>query len=189
MKKLLFLLNCKKMAAITCLGISALAIADPMEIDAHHAGCKHQEHMQDKAFMPPLGFMPPPSMPRFLNGIKLTDEQNDKIFALTYPEIPKKHDRMKQRMQLIRTMQTLSSNDKLDENQVKIVAEKLATIEKEELISKVMIENKIFQTLTAEQRTQLLQNQTQESDSRMMMPMHFTPMHSTKDQPHHQNTF
>lgn len=189
MKKLLFLLNCKKMAAVTCLGVSALAIADPMDIDAHHSGCKHQEHMQDKALMPPPGFMPPPSMPRFLLGIKLTDEQNDKIFALTYPEIPKKHDRMKQRIQLIKAMQALSSNDKLDENQVKLVAEKLAMLEKEELISKVIIENKIFQTLTTEQRTQLLKSQTQESDTNMMMPMHFAPMHGMKDQPHRNNTF
>lgn len=189
MKKLLFSLNYKKMAAITCLGISALAIAEPNDMDAHHSGCKHQEHIQDKAFMPSPEFMPPPSMPRFLFGIKLTEEQNDKIFALTYPEIPKKHDRMKQRVQLIKSIQALSSSEKFDEGEAKIIAEKLATIDKEELVSNSIIENKIFQILTTEQRSQLLKNQTQESDPKMMRPIHFIPTHGIIDRAHHQDTF
>lgn len=164
MKPLLALFNCKKIMAITCLSISALAIAEPMNIDDHHADCKHPEHMQGQPFMPPPAFMPPPGMPRFLNGIKLTEEQNDKIFTLTYPEIPKKHERMKQKIQLIKSIQTLSSSEKLDENQLRVIAEKLATIEKEELITTTTIENKIFQILTPEQRAELVKNQTQEPD-------------------------
>ena len=175
--------------AIACLGISALAIADPMNMDEHHAGCKHSEHMQGQAVMPPPGFMPPLGIPRFLSGIKLTEEQNDKIFALTYPEIPKKHERMKQKMQLIKSIQALSSSEKLDENQLKVVAEKVASIEKEELINNTVIENKIFQILSPEQRAQLIKKQTEEPDGKMMMPMHFTPMHGIPNQAHHPNTF
>lgn len=189
MKQLLALFNYKKIIAMACLGLSALAIADPMNMDEHHTGCKHSEHMQGQAFIPPPGFMPPPGMPRFLSGIRLTEEQNDKIFALTYPEIPKKHERMKQKMQLIKSIQSLSSSEKLDENQLKVVAEKLASIEKEELINNTVIENKVFQVLTPEQRAQLVKNQTEEPNGKMMMPMHFTPMPSMTNQPHHPNTF
>ena len=85
-------------------------------------------------------------------------------------------------MQLIKSVQALSSSDKFDENRVRTIAEKLALIEKDEIISNITMESKMFQILTPEQRNQVLKAQ-QDLDAPMLMPLH-----GVKDQPYHQSS-
>ena len=99
--------------------------------------------------------------PRFLHGIALTFEQEDKIFALNYAEVPKVREQIKQRHALHQELRQVSQAPQFDESKAKVITDKLANLEKEGALNRARTENKVLAVLTPEQREQALKNKEQ----------------------------
>ncbi len=108
--------------------------------------------------------IPPPNISPFMFGLNLTNDQEDKIFEIIYPGIPKHRNLIKQKQQLIISLRDLSKSDKFDETLAKIIVDKLIGIEKEELIDKASIDNRIYKILSSEQRYLMLKNQEEQRE-------------------------
>lgn len=93
-----------------------------------------------------------PGMPPYLRGLQLSTAQEDQIFALTYPQIPTMRDQHKQHMQLMDELRTATQADKFDEAKVQQLADKIANLEKEKIVTSARNDAKIFAILTPEQR-------------------------------------
>ena len=96
--------------------------------------------------------MDKPGMPPYLRGLQLSTAQEDQIFALTYPQIPTTRDQHKQHMQLMDELRTATQADKFDETKVQQLADKIANLEKEKIVTRARNDAKIFAILTPEQR-------------------------------------
>lgn len=94
-------------------------------------------------------------IPPYLQGLQLSATQEDQIFALTYPQIPTMRNQHKQRMQLMEELRAASQTDKFDEAKVQQLADKMASLEKEKIMTHARNNAKIFAILTPEQRTKV----------------------------------
>lgn len=131
---------------------TTIALTLPLAAHAEHGNqseqgkyCKH--HKGDK-----LGHM---GMPPHLAGLNLSQEQQDKVFAIFYPQMPKMRDHHKQEAQLKDELRTLSQSDRFDEAKAKQIAHKLATLEKEKALNRAKTRQQVFSLLTPEQRKTL----------------------------------
>ncbi len=109
-----------------------------------HGGKMHHgmgDHDMDKLGMPP-----------YLRGLQLSTTQEDQIFALTYPQILTMRDQHKQHMQLMDELRTATQADKFDEAKVQQLADKIANLEKDKIVTRARNDAKIFAILTSEQQ-------------------------------------
>jgi periplasmic protein CpxP/Spy len=121
--------------------------------------------------------------PPFLHGIALTNEQDDKIFALTHAEAPKMRDHFKQRHQVKQELMQLSHAPTFDEGKANQLADKLASLTREGAINHARLDSKVFALLTPEQREQALKNKARFKEGRGgHLP---TGAHSKRHREHH----
>ena len=152
----------KSILAVTCLTLAATGVAVAHQ-DAHDGQPNHCVKGQHKGHH--MG-MHSAGKPPFLQGIALTSEQEDKVFALTYADLPKTREQMKQRHQLHQELRQLSEAVPFDESKAKQIAEKLANLERDATLSRAKIDSKLFSILTTEQREQVIKNKARFEKSR-----------------------
>lgn len=100
--------------------------------------------------------MQKPHQPRFLKGIDLTDTQKDQIFALTDNQVPKMREHMQARRALKKELRALSGN--YSEAKVKVIADKLAVLERDSVLARARHQHSIMNLLTAAQKKQVAEN-------------------------------
>jgi len=108
-----------------------------------------------------------PFTPPYLRGIDLTEAQKDKVFAITYAQIPAMRDQGKQRHQLMDELRSLTNAPTFDDAKAQQLADKLAGLEKQQVLARVRNEAKILAILTPEQRQQLQEDRKKWEDRKM----------------------
>lgn len=157
----------KKVLLIACLALatSQSVHADFLGSKEHHGQCHRQGMEAGNGGILGMG------IPPHLRDIQLSVEQEDKIFAMFYAEMPKIHEAMKARKSLYTELRSLGKAEPYNESQVRALAEKLATLERDFVINKTRMDNKVYVLLSPEQRAQLEKNESQ--DGGHMTPSHF----------------
>jgi periplasmic protein CpxP/Spy len=97
------------------------------------------------------GFGEPP----FLAGLHLTDEQQDKVFAIVYAAEPAVHEQTKALRKAHEALHELSQSDQYDESRVKSLAEAAAKAESQLTVLRLHTEHEILALLTPDQKKQL----------------------------------
>jgi protein CpxP len=104
-------------------------------------------------FGPPgLGFG---AAPPFLAGLHLTDDQQDKVFAILYAAAPAMREQSKALRKAHEALRDLNESPQYDENRVKGLADSAAKADSELTVLRARTQHEIFALLTAEQRKQL----------------------------------
>lgn len=158
----------KKVLLIACLTLatSQSVHADFLPGKERPGQCHHQGMPAGNGGMVGMG------MPPHLRGLKLSAEQEDKIFAMFHAEMPKIHEAMKARQNLYTELRFLGKAEPYNESQVRALAEKLAALERDFVINKTRMDNKVYGLLSPEQRAQLEKNESQ--DGGHMTPSQFS---------------
>jgi periplasmic protein CpxP/Spy len=99
-----------------------------------------------------FGFGGPPP---FLAGLKLTDEQQDKVFAIVYAAAPALREQAKALRKAHEALHDINESPQYDENKVKGLAESAAKADSQLTVLRVRTEHEIYALLTPEQRKQL----------------------------------
>ena len=105
-------------------------------------------------FGPEMGLglgAPPP----FLDGLHLTDEQQDKVFAIVYAAAPAMREQAKALRKAHEALHELNHSDQYDESRVKGLAEAAAKAESQLTVLHMRTEHEIFALLTPDQKKQL----------------------------------
>ena len=97
------------------------------------------------------GFGPPP----FLDGLKLTDEQQDKVFSIVYAAAPAMRDQEKALRKAHEALRDINASPQYDENRVKELADSAARADSQLTVLRVRTEHEIYALLTPEQKKQL----------------------------------
>lgn len=100
----------------------------------HHAGAGHH------------------GMAPHLRALNLTQDQQDKIFAIMHEQAPAKYAQHKQQRETMESLRTLAQADSFDEAKAQQLTDQLAQLEKEKAMSRLKTEAKITALLTPEQR-------------------------------------
>jgi Spy/CpxP family protein refolding chaperone len=120
----------------------------------------------------PYGAPPPPMMngepgreplPPFLHGIKLTDEQRDKVFDIMHAQVPTMRSREKELQQSRESLHKLALANEFDDLKAKLLAESGARIMAEIALMHARTDAQIYRLLTAEQRRQVTDRQSREA--------------------------
>jgi protein CpxP len=93
--------------------------------------------------------------PPFLHGLHLTDEQQDKVFAIVYAAAPAVREQGKALHKAHEALHELNQSDQYDESRVKSLAEAAAKAESQMTVLRMRTEHEIFALLTPEQKKQL----------------------------------
>lgn len=158
----------KKVVLIACLAIatSQSVYADFLPGKERLGQCHHQGMPAGNGGMVGMG------MPPHLRGLKLSAAQEDKIFAMFHAEMPKIHEAMKARQNLYTELRSLGKAEPYNESQVRALAENLAALERDFVINKTRMDNKVYGLLSPEQRAQLEKSEAE--DAGRMTPSHFS---------------
>lgn len=147
-------LSIKQLLAISTLAIaipfSALSHAEP----SHAEPGKHCDRHDDKRAhgFKHGGSWGEPGVSHHLRALNLTQDQQDKIFAITHEQAPVKYAQRKQHRETLEALRTLAQADKFDEAKAQQLADQLGKLEKEKVLSRLKTEAKISAVLTPEQR-------------------------------------
>ncbi len=142
-------LSIKQLLAISTLAIalpfSALSHAEPGKDCGRHDdkrghGFKHGGNFGESG------------TPRHLKALNLTQDQQDKIFAIVHEQAPAKYTQHKQQRETLEALRTLAQADKFDDAKAQQLADQLGKLEKEKVLSRLKTEAKINAVLTPEQR-------------------------------------
>jgi Spy/CpxP family protein refolding chaperone len=151
-------------AAKFLLAIPIWALALPLTSNAEPM---NKPHCNTLLPMPFEGEESPDGIPAMqgllphLAELNLSETQQDKILLLLRAQTPQIQVHYEeQRFKLINEMRKLSSAESFDEVKVKLVADMLASLEKEIIFNHARIGNQIFMILTPEQRKQLLEKES-----------------------------
>lgn len=90
-----------------------------------------------------------------LHGLKLSEEQRDKVFAVLHAQAPQLRANAKQRRNAVRELRTLALADNYDETRVKALSESLSQTVAVDAMIRSRSANEIYQALTPEQRQQV----------------------------------
>jgi len=115
--------------------------------------------MGPDGFGPGLGAPPP-----FLAGLHLTDEQQDKVFAIVYAAAPALREQAKTLRKAHEALHELNHSDQYDESRVKGLAEAAAKAESQLTVLRMRTEHQIFALLTPEQKKQLEEHRHEASE-------------------------
>jgi protein CpxP len=99
-----------------------------------------------------FGFGGPPP---FLAGLKLTDEQQDKVFSIVYAAAPAMREQEKALRKAHEALHDINESPQYDENKVKSLADSAAKADSQLTVLRVRTEHEIYVLLTPEQRKQL----------------------------------
>jgi len=134
-----------------------MAMGDSCPMSGMGRGGKHGHGagmMNDRGMMGGHGMMP-----RFLHGIDLTEEQQDKVFAILYPLMPGEREHHKAVRELKQQQKALTESANFDAGKLKKLLDAEAKAHAEHKLELAKAHNKIFQLLTDEQKTTLAQRQ------------------------------
>lgn len=136
------------------LAISALAIALPFSASSYAESGKHCNHHDNKAGhgYKHGGHSGKGGMPHHFKALNLTQDQQDKVFAIMHEQAPVKYAQHKQQRETMEALRTLAQADKFDEAKAQQLSEQLGKLEKEKALSRIKTEAKINALLTPEQR-------------------------------------
>jgi protein CpxP len=93
--------------------------------------------------------------PPFLAGLRLTDDQQDKVFAVLYAAAPAMREQAKALRKAHEALRDLNDSPQYDENRVKGLADSAAKADSQLTVLRVHTEHEIYALLTPEQRKQL----------------------------------
>jgi protein CpxP len=93
--------------------------------------------------------------PPFLAGLKLTDEQQDKVFAIVYAAAPAMREQVKALRKAHEALRDINASPQYDENRVKGLADSAAKADSQLTVLRVRTEHEIYALLTPEQKKQL----------------------------------
>lgn len=110
----------------------------------------HMESGPGPGMGPGFGAPPP-----FLAGLHLTDEQQDKVFAIVYAAEPAIHEQTKALRKAHEALHELNQADQFDESKVKSLAEAAAKAESQLTVLRMRTEHQIVALLTPDQKKQL----------------------------------
>ncbi len=118
------------------LAISTLAIALPFSALSHAEPGKDCGKHGDKRghSFKHGGNRGEPGVPPHLRALNLTQDQQDKIFAITHDQAPAKYAQHKQQRETMEQLRTLAQADKFDEAKAQQLADQLGKLEKEKVL-------------------------------------------------------
>jgi periplasmic protein CpxP/Spy len=111
--------------------------------------------MPHENFLPPL---PPPfpgANPPFLRDLKLTETQQDKLFALAHEQAPLVRERTKASFKAMDELRGLAASNNFDANKARRLADAYGQATAQLALMHAEMEVKVRALLTAEQRQQL----------------------------------
>lgn len=112
--------------------------------------------MMGKGMMGGMG--DPDHKPPFLRGIDLTEEQRDKIFEITYSQIPVHRTFRKEMRKLQQQMHDLPLSADYDDDKMKKLVDAQTKLQAEHMLKMAEAHNKIYKLLTDEQRKELAEH-------------------------------
>ena len=137
----------------------SLAAPSPGPDSGHDGRCGGPDMHAFRGPPPGPEFGPPGvafgAPPPFLAGLHLTDDQQDKVFAILYAAAPAMREQSKALRKAHEALRDLNESPQYDENRLKGLADSAAKADSELTVLRVRTEHEIFALLTAEQRKQL----------------------------------
>jgi Spy/CpxP family protein refolding chaperone len=94
---------------------------------------------------------------RFLHGIKLTDAQRDKIFAIRYAQIPTMREKMKVIHKAHEELRGMATSPQYDEARAKAAVDAAARAKADMTLMRIRSTHEVYALLTPEQRAQVEQ--------------------------------
>ncbi|MES2637619.1 MAG: Spy/CpxP family protein refolding chaperone [Pseudomonadota bacterium] len=137
------------------LAISTLAIALPFSALSHADTGKHcnkHDSNHGHSYKHSTNWGGKTGIPHHLHALKLTQDQQDKIFAIVHEQAPAKYAQRKQQREAMKQLRTLSQADQFDEPKAQQLTDQLAKLEKDKTMSRLVTQAKINALLTPEQR-------------------------------------
>lgn len=104
------------------------------------------------------GMGDPDHKPPFLRGVDLTEEQRDKIFEITYAQIPVHRTFRKEMHKLQQQMHQLPLSADYDAGKMKKLVDTQTKLQAEHMLKMAEAHNKIYKLLTDEQRKELAEH-------------------------------
>jgi Spy/CpxP family protein refolding chaperone len=98
--------------------------------------------------------------PAFLEGLKLTDEQEDKVFAILHAAAPGLREQAKAARKAQEGLRELGTSAQYDDARAKALTDAAAKAESQLALLHIRAEHEIYSILTAEQRAQLVDRRT-----------------------------
>ncbi|MBX9675099.1 MAG: Spy/CpxP family protein refolding chaperone [Methylotenera sp.] len=144
----------KNLSIKQLLAISALAIALPFSASSY-AGSGNDCHKHDSKRghgYKHSGHSGQAGMPHHFKALNLTQDQQDKMFAIMHEQAPAKYAQHKQQRETMEALRTLAQADTFDEAKAQQLADQLGRLEKEKALNRLKTEAKINALLTPEQR-------------------------------------
>ena len=144
----------KNLSIKQLLAISALAIALPFSASSYAESGKHCNHHDNKAGhgYKHSGHSGKTGMPHHFKSLNLTQDQQDKIFAIMHEQAPEKYAQHKQQRETMEALRVLAQADKFDEAKAQQLSEQLGKLEKDKALNRIKTQAKINALLTPEQR-------------------------------------
>ena len=146
------------------LAAGATMIALPLAVMAHGPtgnlpeNCPPIPHAGSPIALPPFGMLPgtPPRdmMPPFMRGLKLTDEQHDKIFALMHEQIPSVREKLKAASKAMEELRRMAGEDGFNADKARTLAQTSAHAMAQVILMHAELDAKLRMLLTPEQRKQ-----------------------------------
>ncbi len=99
-------------------------------------------------------FEPAPG-PALLRGLKLTEEQEDKVFAIIHAQQPQLREQMKVLRKAREALQAMHFSAQYDDSKAKSLADAIARATSDSILLRLRGEQQIYALLTAEQRKRL----------------------------------
>jgi len=93
--------------------------------------------------------------PAFLEGLKLTDEQEDKVFAILHSAAPALREQAKAAAKANEGLRELGTSAKFDDAQAKALTDAAGKAESQLALLHIRAEHEIYSILTPEQRAEL----------------------------------
>ena len=131
---------------------SVATLADPMMGQRSKQQC-NTEHRRSDAMGP--GMMGGDRLPPFLHGLQLTDAQRDKIFDITYAQIPTMRNQGKQLRDLHRQAMELTLSPDYDAGKLKKLVDAEVKLQVQQQLARAETDHQIYLLLTDDQRQQL----------------------------------
>lgn len=110
--------------------------------------CEHQPHSENQ-----MNMMLP--LPPYLHDLNLSNDQQDKIFAITYAQLPKLRELKIQKHESMTTLKKLASSDQFNEAKAEALATKLASLDKALILLHINTDTKIRAILSDDQKRKL----------------------------------
>lgn len=151
------------------LAACGIAVALPLAVQAagplgDGPGCGGRMSMERGGPGGGMGMFGGDHGPAYLRGLNLTEEQQDKVFALMHAQAPAMRAKFKELREARGNLEALAQAPTYDEARVRALTDKSAATLAEIARMHARTENQIYQLLTPEQRKQLAEHKAQRDE-------------------------